>query len=172
MLRILGGIMIMGGSLGLGLWYREQFLGRLRALYRLRDILEALISEIRFGKATLPECCLHVGKKQPEPYRSAFLEIYARMSLNTGAAFEKVFGECMAEALGSLPVTEEDKTSFLAYLCREGAGDGALQLCNLEQGRGQLERTLSGLEGERAQKCRMSLGLGALGGLLLLIVLL
>ncbi len=78
----------------------------------------------------------------------------------------------MGKALEGLPLVEEDKASFLGLFCREGTEEGMLQQGILEQGRDRLGRIISELEQEKAQKCRMMLGLGALGGLLLLIVLL
>ena len=40
--RILGAVMIISGSLGLGLWYRQQFISRLQTLRELEGILELL----------------------------------------------------------------------------------------------------------------------------------
>ena len=62
MLRGLGCCMIFGGCLGLGLWYRSQLNGRIGALRSLRNILELLAGEVRYGRDTLPECCGHISR--------------------------------------------------------------------------------------------------------------
>ena len=51
MLRLLGGGMILTGCLGLGVWYRQQFILRLKAIRIMVEILEILMSEIGYGKA-------------------------------------------------------------------------------------------------------------------------
>ena len=59
MLRTLGGCMIFTGCLGLGIWYRFQLEGRIKALRVLQNLLELMAGEVRYGRATLPECCGH-----------------------------------------------------------------------------------------------------------------
>ena len=75
MLKVTGGCMIFIGCLGLGLWYREQLNGRIKALRSLRNILELLASEVRYGRAALPECCVHIARYVSPPFADAFLEI-------------------------------------------------------------------------------------------------
>ena len=68
--------MIIAGCLGLGLWYKQQFILRLKYIRNLQGILEMMMSEIRYGKTTLPECCRRIGERQPEPFGSTFKEVY------------------------------------------------------------------------------------------------
>ena len=44
-MQVLGGMMIVCGCLGLGIWYRQQFLGRLHRIRELIAILEQWSSE-------------------------------------------------------------------------------------------------------------------------------
>jgi len=115
MLRLLGGSMIIIGCLGLGMWYRGQFILRLKNVRSLQGILEMLMSEIRYGKTPLPECCKRIGERQPEPFGEAFLGIYHCMQENPGESFPKVFCEIMEECLQKLPVTKQDTEDFLAF---------------------------------------------------------
>ena len=54
-MQMLGGGMILCGCLGLGMWYRGQFLMRLHMTRELICLLEQWISEIRYNRSTLPE---------------------------------------------------------------------------------------------------------------------
>ncbi len=163
--------MIVGGCLGLGLWYREQFIGRIRSLRMLVSIMELLMSEIRYGKATLPECCLHLSRRLAEPYSDALREIYEDMD-NGGVSFQEVFCRKMEVCMEGLPLKREDKEMFLQPFHGQGFQDGAMQLKSLEQVSLQLSGHLEMQEHEQREKCRMAVGLGAMGGLLLVIVLL
>ncbi len=138
----------------------------------LERIQEMLISEIRYGKATLPECCIHIAGHVSEPYSSYFVHIYERMRENRGEMFGEVFGENMEECLGLLPLTEEDKRIFLSLFSDSGFEDEGMQIRSIEQSKEQLQHTISTLETENTEKCRMAVGLGAMSGLLLLVVLL
>lgn len=172
MLRFLGGIMIVSGCLGMGLWYRGRFVGRLQALRLLQRIQELLISEIRYGRATLPECCRQIAGRLPNPYKQYLLHIYDKMQENTGVIFGQVFSEYMGTCLEQLPIKEEDRKNFLCVFSDQGFQDEGMQIRSIEQSKELLEHTISKLEAENSEKCRMAVGLGAMSGLLIVIVLL
>ena len=171
MVRIAGGLMILSGCLGLGLWYRIRFGERIQILRSLGRILELLSSEVRYGRATLPECCGHVAKGLAEPYSAAFLEVGRRMEENGGDSFGEVFREELGKVLGDLPLRESDREAFLQFAGQTGFSDCQMQLRAMEQSGELLRNTWEKLEREHEGKCRMAVGFGAMGGLLLLLVL-
>ena len=172
MLRLMGGIMIVSGCFGLGMWYRQQFVERLHVLRVLLGIQEMLMGEIQYGKTTLPECCKRVGDRQPEPYGSALISIYQVVSENTGECFPKVFCETMEKCLKEVPIAREDKEAFLSFAVGESFEDGRMQLRTIERSKELLLLSVEKMEKENAEKCRMAVGLGAMSGLLLVIILL
>lgn len=138
----------------------------------LVGILEMLMSEIRYGKATLPECCKSVGERQKEPFQSTFYRIYHTMRENTGECFSQVFCENMEIGMKDLPVAKEDKEAFLAFAKADSFGDMRMQQRTIERSKELLELSVERLEKENVEKCRMAVGLGAMSGLFLVIILL
>lgn len=171
MIRLAGACMIMTGSLGLGFWYRQQFTGRVSALREICGILSLLSSEIRYGRGTLPECCGQAADRLPGGCGRALHRVADRMRENTGESFAGIFRECMGEALEELPLKEEDREEFFRFVSAGTFGDGQMQLGLIERSRELLETKAGALEKENAQKCRMATGLGAMGGLLIILVL-
>ena len=171
MLKGIGGIMIFTGCLGLGVWYRGQLTGRVKALRLLKSILELLSSEIRFGRATLPECCRHIALQLPTSFCKAMQEVDERMRRNDGDTFAAVFCECMRKPLKELPLREEDREDFLGFASEAGFMDGQMQLRTLERSCRLLADTTDRLQRENDDKCRIAVGLGVMGGLLLILVL-
>lgn len=171
MLKGVGCCMIFCGCLGLGIWYRNQLTGRVRALHSLRDILELLAGEVRYGRDTLPECCRHIAKYLPSPFEEAFLGIGSKMEDNTGITFEEAFREGVDSILAELPLKPGDRDDFLNFTRQTGFADSQMQLRAIEQGMEQLGATERKLEKENDEKCRMAVGLGVMGGLLLVLVL-
>lgn len=171
MLRLAGACMILTGCFGLGLWYRRQFTGRVRSLRALCDTLSLLGSEIRYGRGTLPECCGHVADRLDGALGSAFRMIADKMQENTGESFSQVFGECTGVPLKEMPLKEEDREEFLRFVSAGTFGDGQMQLTLIERSREHLEARAAALERENGEKCRMAVGLGAMGGLLIILVL-
>lgn len=129
------------------------------------------MSEIQYGKVTLPECCKNVAERQQEPFRTTLLGIHDTMQENTGERFSKVFCHHMDICLKNQPLTKEDREAFLAFAKGESFGDGRMQLRMIERSRELLLLTVEKLEKENAEKCRLAVGLGAMSGLLLVIIL-
>ena len=163
--------MIVGGCFGLGMWYRAQFFGRIRALRMLCNILELLAGEVRYGRDTLPECCLHVAKYLESPFGDIFCKVGERMERNEGFSFGEVFREETKAGLENLPVKADDRDIFLRFTMQTGFVDSQMQLRALEQSIDMLRDRAETLERENAEKCRVAIGLGAMSGLFLLLIL-
>jgi hypothetical protein len=58
------------------------------------------------------------------------------------------------------------------YAKGDGFEDGRMQLRTIDRSRELLLKTAGGLEKENAEKCRLAVGLGAMSGLLLILILL
>lgn len=145
--------------------------GRIETIRKMQHILELLAGEVRYGRNTLPECCSRVGRYLEFPFDEAFLRIGNRMTENTGISFGEVFREEMGKTLETMPLKEEDRENFLRFTSQGGFMDEQMQLRVIEQSTELLESTVEKLEKENAEKCRMAVGLGAMGGLLLILVL-
>lgn len=171
MLKVFGASMILVGCFGLGMWYRAEFFGRIRALRMLVNTLELLAGEVRYGRSTLPECCVHVSRYLEDSFQQAFYKIGERMETNEGISFGEVFIEETKTGLQALPLKGEDREAFLRFAIQTGFTDGQMQLRALEQSIETLRAKSEKLERENAEKCRMAVGLGAMSGLLLLLVL-
>lgn len=139
---------------------------------RLVCILEMLKSEIHYGKATLPESCKRLAERVEEPYRSCLRDIHKGLLGECRETFQELFCLKMEECLRKLPLKKEDREIFLQPFRGQGFQDGAMQLVSLEQGLSQLSDSISLQEREQREKCHMAVGLGAMSGLLLLIILL
>lgn len=156
----------------MGYWYRSQFIQRLRHLRIMSDIFDRMMSEICYSKATLPECCRRLGERLEAPYGEAFSDIYKQLKANTGEDFGQVYISRMKLCLELLPVKDKDKEIFLQFAECAGFEDGRMQLRSIEQCNDMLKTEIGKLEKETAEKSRVALGLGAMSGLLLVIVLL
>jgi len=129
------------------------------------------MSEIQYSKATLPECCKRISERQKEPFRSCFLDVYHAMRANSGESFQKVFLLNMEGCLKTLPITSEDREHFLSFVSGESFEDGRMQLRAIERSCELLRLSIQNAEKENKEKCRLAVGLGAMSGLLLVVIL-
>ncbi len=70
-----------------------------------------------------------------------------------------------------LPLQQEDRDAFLQFISEDGYVDGQMQLLSIQRSRDLLEGTIGKLERENGEKCRLALGLGAMSGMLLILIL-
>lgn len=129
------------------------------------------MSEIRYGRTTLPECCGRLAERVEEPYRSGLARIFRRMQEDESPAFPQVFAAEMGQALATLPLEEGERKVFLAAMSQRGFADAQMQLRSLERTVAELERVRHIVSQEIREKSRMAVGLGGMGGLLLVILL-
>ena len=170
-MKVMGAVMILLGCLGLGIWYRCQFLGRVENLRILQRILDLWESEVRYGKATLGECCLHMQNQLQEPFRSCFERLNLKLQEASGESCGKIFRTALEEGMAGLPLRQEDKAAFLQFIPENGYMDGQMQLLSIQRSRSLLENTIERLEQENTEKCRLAVGLGAMSGMLLVLIL-
>lgn len=145
--------------------------GRLEVLRDLLLLQERFASEIRYGQCTLPECCLRVAEGT-RPYLGEALKAVGKEALdNTGINFEQIFRNKMEHCLMQTALKKEDKNSFLSMFSDGGFADPAMQIRTIEISKERLQKTVHCLEQELSEKTKMAVGLGAMGGLLIVLVL-
>lgn len=171
MLRLIGAVCILGGSLGLGWSFVGRMKERLAALYMIRQIFRMLQNEITYSKASYPEACRRIAGKVNEPYKTAFLEIYGQMSANRGGSFRAIWTESMEKCLKALPVSEEERRECLAFGDCAGYMDNRMQAEAIGQYMHSLERSVKKLEDDMTNKSKVIMSLSVMGGLLTAIIL-
>ena len=170
-MQMLGAGLILGGCLGLGLWYRQQMVLRLHFTRELICILEQWISEIRYNRSTLPECCRQIGRQRKDCLGEVCDSVYREYAASEDAGFLELAQESFRRKLKTLPLKKEDIEQFLLFVGKEGYADESMQIRAMELSRQRLEETAEAQQREIASKCRLSVGLGAMSGFLLLILL-
>lgn len=159
------------GSLGLGYWYHERIRQRIQNTETLIRMLDLMMSEIRYGRATLPECCQILKKRMPEPYAGMFERMMFKLQAGDPAGFETVFGQCMEETLQKTPAGREEREVILGFTGTGCLKDRTMQLLGMERCLKNLIVIKEKLESEAAGKEKLAMGLGSLGGLFLLLLL-
>lgn len=171
MLRLVGALLIIGGCSGLGFYYRLQLYEGLKHMRLLRQMLEMIMSEIRYNKSTLPECCRQIGKKTEEPYASALLQIYETVNAKNGQGFAACWQSEMGRCLSELPITKKETDMVLGFATCGGLNDYSMQIRAIEQYRDMLNDGVKRREEALYKQGRAAACLGIMSGLLLVIVL-
>ncbi len=162
--------MILFGTLGMAAMHALCVKQDLAFLTELRDALELMEGEIRYGKRSLPECFYVAGKGRNTKLGQAFLEIGKR----TGSSEREQLGVVMEEVLA--PVFEghlsgEEALWFYEFAPSGGYLEEEMQRRSLERIRLRMEEILRKRKEESRGKCRVAWSLGLSGGLFLILFL-
>lgn len=119
-MQMLGGGMILCGCLGLGMWYRGQFLMRLHMTRELICLLDQWISEIRYNRSTLPEGCRQIGRQREDRLGEICNRVYREYAEAGGTGFLEIAGESFRRQLEALPLKKEEIDQFLILREKKG----------------------------------------------------
>lgn len=172
MQKIVGFIMILSGCCGLGLWYSSQFKKQVETLKDFCRILELFLGQIRFGRCTLQEGMFRITERVKEPYQQVFTDIYREICENHGESFGSICGRYLEEGLKRLPCRKQEKDIFIKCFAAEGFEEDTMQLRMIERTKEELEEILRETAAGNESRCRLALSLGAMSGLLLVILFL
>lgn len=172
MLRLIGIVFVLGGSVGLGYAWQKQYVKRIEQLKSLSLLLQSIQGEIQYGSGTIPECCLAVANRVPEPFDEMLRQIAGQVNREGGEGLETIFAGQLEQTLPRTSLKREDLESAFGFILRGGNPDKEQQLSRIMTGRQELEEMICRLEKERDDRCRVSMALGTLGGMLLLVILL
>lgn len=172
MIRIAGCVLVAGGCIGLGLFYRNRIEERIRNLILLSRILEIMESEVRYSRASLSECCLKLSERIPDPYGGCFLRIFRESQENRGISYGEIVQKYLTPVLEETSLGETEKNLFMDTMRSTGYEDIVLQIGRLSNCKEQIERILEKVQREAPGNRRTAVGLGILSGFFLIIVLL
>ena len=171
MLRLLGSICLVMGSVGVGWSWRGRFKTELAQLYEIRQIMKMFQSEITYSHMPLQEACRRISGQVGEPYRGAFLRIHGQMLLNKGEDFGRIWKYHIKECMEHLAVRGEEKRILYDFGESVGFMDDRMQVEILEQLIYKLELAIDRQEKELANKSRVVMSLSVMGGLMIAILL-
>ena len=169
--RFAGMLFVTGGFLGLSFAYMEHYRKRIRVLEEWRVLLELLEGEIGYGRRSFPECFLWAGGQLQGELGRHLEHLGNEMIQNPGRNLRSQWDEEWKAFFCSL-FTETDYEDLFSLLDLQGYQDERMQRRALER---MVERTLEKKETLKAAyfgKGRVVYSLGALAGILLVLILL
>ena len=135
-------------------------------------MLELFLSEIQYGKATMPEACVHIAEHMEEPLKEMLFKVSKLCFTEDKASFGEVFRNQMEDCLRKMQLKKEERELFLSPFREQGFLDETMQLNCFRSALSMLQDNISREEQELRQRCRMAVGLGAMSGILLVVILL
>lgn len=172
MLKLTGILLLMAGCSGLGVNRVAEEKRRIRELREIRRIVTRIQNEMVYGKRTLPEICLLLGRCMEEPYRTAFLMIYRKFMENDGSVLERIWKEELEACMKNLPLRREEKDILCNMPAYLGSLDEKHQAAEIGQSLDGLAAHIAQAEAGYENKAKVIMSISVTAGIFIVILLL
>jgi Stage III sporulation protein AB (spore_III_AB). len=172
MLKIVGIIIIIFSSTGLGVTFANDIKKRVEHMKILKKMVIMLDGEIKYANSPLAEAFSNMAKRIETPFSDFLNKISKELDAFTGVTFKNVWRKHIEQDLKQTKLTEKDKEQLknlgenMGYLDREMQHNSILLYLE------QLEKEIEEAVGELQKKTKVYHSLGIMGGLFLAVILL
>lgn len=171
MLKIIGVILVMMGSVGYGMRLYLDLKDGIWHINSFIRLLEAVISEVSYRNLSLPECLRMQAEHAKEPYKTIYKKVYLSYEEGGRSDLATYFRSGLSEGLAEVPLTVAEKEIVEGLFEEMPIYDPEMQIKLLSGKKQQLERMLLKRENELAEKKKLYTTLGVMAGLILILIL-
>lgn len=171
MLRMIGISCLLIGTVGYSFCFCRDMRARLRCLYEMRRMYELFYSQVGYALAAFPEACRMVEYHMKTPFAEMLHDVYKEAEKNTGKAFPKIWEEQVELHAQAFPFKKEDKMLLKEFARSLGYADRDLQQQAIDNQMSALLLRIRKIETHMAEREKMVMSFGIMGGLLLIIIL-
>ncbi len=169
LIRFFGAIMAFSGCFSLGLMKLWREKARIHALETLCGALSQMRVELGARLASLPVLADMLSRRTEGDVRRFFTALCEKLTFLGKSEFCELWAECARRELSALGADELN--DFIALGQVLGRGELSTQLDAIANCEGALNRALCAARAEHADKRRLTLGVSASAGLILVIML-
>ncbi len=172
MFRFLGAVFLLLGTVGYSVCCCREMRERLLGLQEMKRMYELLASQVGYCLAAVPEACRMVAQSMQPPFSGLLTAIFEEAEQNTGKPLPQIWEEQALDWFEQFPLNKEDKMFLTGFARSLGCADRELQEQAIDNQLAALSEKIGTLEAHRAEREKMIMSFGVMGGLLLVIILL
>ncbi|MFA9375482.1 MAG: stage III sporulation protein AB [Lachnotalea sp.] len=172
MLKIIGSILIVVATTGIGLTAGRDLKIRLDNLRYIKKLMLMLKGEIKYLKAPLGEAFFNVGKRAKEPFNSFFNQIASDIESLECESFYEIWSKHIDEELSKIKLNKRDCITFKRVGEHLGYMDKEMQLGMIDLYVEQLEEEIKISKESIDEKIRVYNCLGVAVGIFAVLIML
>ena len=172
MQKIVGSILVIAASTGIGLFKGNEMALRVRQMREVKRIFLSLQQEIAYTMVPLAQAFERVADRSAGIFQMWFLEIGRELGKMEGKSVEMIWEECTCVYLKQTLLTAADKQILACQGSYMGQLEVNMQTSAIRLFLEQWEERISDATAQLANKKRMARSMGILGGVFLVILLL
>lgn len=170
-LKVLGSVLIIAATSGIGYWYSHEFQKHLNELQYLRQMFIMIYGEIRYTQESFGEVFSHLERQLKEPYAEWFRNMAENIQDRSRTSFSELWSEAIDLCLGISHLKKEDLAELKDLGAQMGYLDADTQLGVLKLYTEKLEIRIQTIRTGLASKKRLCNCLGIMSGIFIAIIL-
>ena len=171
MLKLLGSMLVLICSAGLGAAGSMDLKNHCMELRLLKQAVYMLRGEIKYSKAPLPEAFGSLARRLAPPFSDFFANLEQELAKQEGLALKSIWEAELRRSLGKSSLRRDEKQKLLQLGAGLGYLDLEMQMATMELYLEQLEEDIARAQEELHTKQKLYQSLGVAGGVFLVILL-
>jgi stage III sporulation protein AB len=170
--KIIGCILVILSSAGMGFFFSNEVKCRIEDLKELRKLIVLLRGDIRYGNTPLPEAVSSIARRHRGCYSPFLTKVSVRLNELSGLTFQDIWKEAVENELNDTSLSKKDKLQLQQFGENLGYLDKDMQMNTLELFLSQMEEEIKELSKTVKEKSYLYNSLGIMAGIFIAIVML
>lgn len=171
LLKIVGCILVIASSAGMGFFFSTEMKSRIEDLKELRKLIGLLKGDIRYANTPLPEAISVIARRYKGSFYPFFEYVSSRLQELSGQTFSQVWKEAVEKKLINTSLTKKDKNQLISFGENLGYLDKDMQMNTFELYLSQLEEEIAELTKTVKERSYLYNSLGIIAGVFISIIM-
>lgn len=172
MLRLIGTLLLLAGTGGYSVCCCMDMRKRLACLHEMKRMYELLVSQVNYCVAAFPEACGMTAKDVKEPFGAMLTAIYEEAESGGGKPFPQIWEEQTKRLFPETALKRADQRLLTEVSRSLGYADRELQKQAFAKVISELDTEIQNERARMAEREKLIMSFGVMGGLLVIIILL
>lgn len=171
-IKIIGCILVIASSAGIGFYFSCDMRCRIEDLKELKKLIGLLKGDIRYAITPLPEAISSLARRHSGNYGSFLQYVSKKLQELSGQTFSEIWRVAVEKELISTSLTKKDKLQLVHFGDNLGYLDKDMQLNTLELYLSQLDEEITDISKTIKEKTYLYNSLGIMAGIFITIIML
>lgn len=169
--KIVGCILVMASTTGIGFYFSTEMKSRIEDLRELRKLIGLLKGDIRYANTPLPEAISVLARRYKGSFCTFFQYVSTRLQELSGQTFAQIWKAAVEQELVNTSLIKKDKAQLISFGENLGYLDKDMQMNTFELYLTQLEDELAELAKTVKERAYLYNSLGIMAGVFISIIM-
>lgn len=170
-LKIIGCILVIASSTGMGFYFSGEMRCRIEDLRELKKLIGLLRGDIRYANTPLPEAINSINRRHSGRFQAFFAYVSEKLNELSGHTFSEIWKTAAEKELMNTSLAKKDKLHLVQFGENLGYLDKDMQMNTIDLYISQLEEEMKELTRTVKEKSYLYNTLGIMAGIFITIIM-